>query len=428
MTNLSGLHFARHRARAPRPITVGFGDPGGGHIARFDDPALSRERLARLQAELRRADYGAALLFDPLNIRYATGTRNMSVWLLHNPARYCFVPAAGLPTLFEFPNANCQANARGNELIAEIRTAIAHFYTMAYGHRDSRAALWAAEIRGLLAAAGGSNRRLAVDRLDPAGFHALASEGIQVGDGLEIAERARLLKSDAEITLLHAAVRTAEAGIAAIQLALRPGLTENDALAGLSRVNLEVGGEWLESRLLTAGPRTNPWFQESSASAMQAGEMVSVDTDLIGPGGYCADISRAFVCGPRTPTPAQQDLYHLAHEQVNANLALLGPGMGFRELAEKAWQIPPRFERQSYGMLAHGVGLADEGPVISYDPRDPLAPEGELQPRMCLSVESYIGEVGGPDGVKLEQQVVITERGCELLGEEALPGRLIAYG
>jgi Xaa-Pro aminopeptidase len=113
---------------------------------------------------------------------------------------------------------------------------------------------------------------------------------------------------------------------------------------------------------------------------------------------------------------------------VNANLALLAPGVGFRELAEKAWQIPSRFERQSYGMLAHGVGLADEGPVISYDPRDPLAPEGELQPGMCLSVESYIGEVGGSDGVKLEQQVVITEQGCELLGEESLPGRLIAYG
>jgi Xaa-Pro aminopeptidase len=156
------------------------------------------------------------------------------------------------------PNANCQANARGNELVAEIRAAIAHFYTMAYGHRDSRAAAWAAEIRGLLTAAAGSNRRLAVDRLDPAGFRALSGEGLYVGDGLEIAGRARLLKTDAEITLLQAAVRTAEAGIAAIQLALRPGLTENDALATLSRINLEAGGEWLESRLLTTGPRTRP--------------------------------------------------------------------------------------------------------------------------------------------------------------------------
>ncbi len=428
MSNEPGVHVTRYHPRTPRPITAGFGDPVGGGIARFDDLALTRGRLDRLQAQLRAADYGAALFFDPLNVRYATGTRNMSVWLLHNPARYCFVPAAGRPTLFEFPNANCQANAEGNELLAEVRAGTAHFYTMAGGHRDARAAAWAAELRALLRAAAGTNPRLAADRLDPAGLHALAAEGIDVCDGLEVAERARLQKSDAEIALLQAAVCTAEAGIAAIQAALRPGLTENDALAVLARTNLEAGGEWLESRLLTSGPRTNPWFQESSARAIEAGDMVSVDTDLIGPGGYCADISRAFVCGARPPSPRQQDLYALAHEQVHANLALLAPGVGLRELAEKAWRIPPRFERQSYGMLAHGVGLADEGPVISYDPRDPFAPAGQLQPGMCLSVESYVGEVGGPDGVKLEQQVVITETGFELLGDHPLPERPLAHG
>jgi len=109
------------------------------------------------------------------------------------------------------------------------------------------------------------------------------------------------------------------------------------------------------------------------------------------------------------------------------NLSLLGPGVSYEALAEKAWRIPQRFKRQHYGMLAHGVGLADEGPVIAYDPADPFSPAGELLPGMCISVESYMGEVGGAEGVKLEQQVVITETGVRLLGETPLEERLIAY-
>ena len=98
--------------------------------------------------------------------------------------------------------------------------------------------------------------------------------------------------------------------------------------------------------------------------------------------------------------------------------------MAYRELAEKAWRIPAAYRPQYYGMLAHGVGLADEGPVIAYDPDDPLAPQGVLQPGMCVCVESYIGAPGDNQGVKLEQQYAITAAGARLLGRVPLPERL----
>src|SRR5205809_1003405 len=124
MSNISRLLAERLRFPGRRVATVGFSDSETGQtIARTDPSDLRVERLGRLQAELKRLDYAGAVFFDPLNVRYATGSRNMSVWLLHNLARYCFVPAEGKPVLFEFPNFNCQLLAQGNDTLAEVRQA-----------------------------------------------------------------------------------------------------------------------------------------------------------------------------------------------------------------------------------------------------------------------------------------------------------------
>jgi Xaa-Pro dipeptidase len=427
MPNISRNLSARSRLPATRHLTSGFADPqGGGRIAHLDPPQLRDSRLQRLQVELRSRDYAAALFYDPLNVRYATGSRNMSVWLLHNLARYCFVPAVGKPILFEFPNFNCQLNAAGNDTLAEVRPAKAHLFTMAAEHQAGVAKSWAAEVADLVRASGGSNTRLAVDRLDPPGFYALCAEGLTLADGQAVAERARLIKSDTELELLEHSVCVAEQAVASMQEMLKPGMTEVELWAELNAVNAASGGEWIETRLLSSGPRTNPWFQECSERPIQAGDIVSFDTDMIGPHGYCADISRTLLCGPAKARPDQRDLYALAFEQVQYNAALLAPGVAYRELAERAWSVPPTFKHQYYGMLAHGVGLADEGPMIAYDVDDPLAVSGALQPGMCICVESYIGARGGHEGVKLEQQYAITPTGARLLGTERLPERLEA--
>ena len=66
--------------------------------------------------------------------------------------------------------------------------------------------------------------------------------------------------------------------------------------------NIRRGGEWIETRLLASGPRTNPWFQECGAAVIEAGDIVAFDTDLIGPYGYCADISRTWLAGDGRPS------------------------------------------------------------------------------------------------------------------------------
>ena len=380
-------------------------------------------RLSRVQEQLRARDYAGCLLVDPINVRYATGSRNMAVWCLHNPARYCFVPAEGTAVMFEFDN--CEHLSRDLETIGEVRPAVAWFYFFAGSRMAELVERWADEVAELVRRFGGENRRLALDYVNPAGTEALQRRGIELHDGLEVLEQARSVKSPEEIACMTLAVSVCEAGFAGMREALKPGMTENQVWSILHQTNIAMGGEWIETRLLTSGPRTNPWFQESSDRVIRAGELVVFDSDMVGPLGYMADISRAFHCGPGKPTLEQRELYKLAHEQVHYNLELLRPGLTFAEFSEQAWKVPTRFAKNRYGAVAHGVGLCDEYPLIG-PPDLATGPnyDGRFEENMTLCVESYIGAKNGHEGVKLEQQVLITASGAQLLStfpfEEAL--------
>jgi Xaa-Pro aminopeptidase len=137
---------------------------------------------------------------------------------------------------------------------------------------------------------------------------------------------------------------------------------------------------------------------------------------MVGPFGYDADISRTFFCGPGKPSAEQRTLYGLAHEQVQHNVALLRPGVTFRELSARAWTPPDQFAPLAAGVVIHGVGMCNEYPqVYPGAAADRTGYDGVLEPNMTVCVESYIGEKSGIEGVKLEQMVLVTEKGPELL-------------
>ena len=392
----------------------------------IDLEALRSYRYRRVQQQLRANDCAAALLSNPINIRYATDSRNMMVWMLHNQGRYCLVPAEGGAVLFEYANKNCKNSAADLPAIAELRLARIHAFFDVAEHALTVSDLWAAELADLVSELMGPGwHRLAVDRCDLLGYQALERAGFKLVEGQRLMELARSVKNGAELACMRRALAVADLGIQRMREALEPGLTENQLWAELHHSNIAHGGEWIETRLLTAGPRTNPWFQESSDRPIQSGELVSFDTDLVGPYGYCADVSRTFFCGPGRPTAAQRELYACAAEQVAYNCELLRPGCTFREYREKAWTIPARFHEQNYGTLLHGVGMVDEWPAIGWDCNDPTAQDGMLLPGMTVCVESYIGEVGGAEGVKLEQQVLVTATGHEILSLFPLESALL---
>ena len=137
---------------------------------------------------------------------------------------------------------------------------------------------------------------------------------------------------------------------------LKAGMTEDELWSILHKTNIENGGEWIECRILSSGERTNPWMQESSNKIIQQGEIVSFDTDMVGPYGYCADISRTFVCG-NDFNKNQKALYSMSLEQINHNSNLIKADMSFREFTEKSWKLPEEYYGNRYSVMVHGIGL-----------------------------------------------------------------------
>ncbi|MEQ9271306.1 M24 family metallopeptidase [Marinobacter salarius] len=374
---------------------------------------LRSYRLDRVQEQLRLHDYAGIVLYDPINIRYATGTRNMAVWTLHNHTRYAFVPAEGLPTLWEFRNKPLQPPpAAALESVGDIRLAIGWIYFSAGERKAEKVRQWSADLAEVVRAAGGANNRVAFDHLDPLGLREMDRLNIDVMDGERMMERARVIKGPEEIQCMNICVSVADTGMARMHEALKPGMSENELWSILHKTNIELGGEWIETRLLASGGRTNPWFQECGERRIRAGDLVGFDTDLIGPFGYCADLCRTFFCGPGKPSDEQKRLYNLAVEQVEQNMALVRPGVTFKELVEKQWQPPNSVASNRFNYI-HGVGMIDEAPTIPNLPDPGLLnePEGVVEAGMTLCLESYIGEEQGVEGVRLEQQVLVTETG-----------------
>ena len=383
------------------------------------------ERMAKLRAHLKTADVAGILLSDPVNIFYACASSNMPVWTMHNAVRYVFVATESACVVFDFHGCG-HLNAH-SEVITEVRPAKGTYFMGAGANAPEITALWAAEIADLVRAHGGGSTRLATDHLDVFAGLALQAQGLSLVEGQAIVETARLIKTNDEVLAMRAAIAAAEAGMWKMREVLEPGITENELWSHLHQQNIAHGGQWIETRLLSAGPRTNPWFHECSDYVIQAGDMVAFDTDMVGPYMMCADISRTYVCGDR-PSQEQTRLYALAVEQIEHNLNLLKPGMAISEWGEKGYQLPDDCLPNRYSVVFHGVGICDEYPSCYYREDATHAYDLVIEPDMCLCFESYVGEVGGKEGVKLERQVRVTETGWEYLDsfpyeEKMLPGR-----
>lgn len=393
----------------------------------IDLAAVRRYRQDRLRAEMAARDVDAVVLCDAVNVRYATGSRNMQVFTSRNaPSRYLILTAER-SILHEF--TGCEHLSNGLETIDEVRPASTASFVAAGARIAVREIEWAngmaATLRELL---GPGNHTVGIERMNAGVAVALADTGLRLVDAQEPVEMARAIKSEGEVACIKASLRMTERAVGALRDTIRPGITENELWSVLHQTVIAENGDYCETRLLNSGPRTNPWFQETSSRTIQANELVALDTDVVGCHGYYSDFSRTFHVGPDEPTPAQRELYRTALEQVNHNLAAIKPGLTFREYSEQAWDIPDRFHKHRYYLSAHGCGMTGEYPYLYH--RADFADagyDGEILPGMTLCVESFIGADDGVEGVKLEQQILVTETGTELLSlfpfEEALLGR-----
>ena len=381
--------------------------------APVDLDTVRQDRLSGLRSSMAKHNVAGLLLFDQINTRYATDATNMQVWCSHYETRCVFIAQNGPVVLFDY--ANHPHLADGLPGIDEYRVIPSFYFFSAGPNGPDRVKIFADQIDDLMKTHCGDDQVLGVDRLSFPACDALRERGLILVEGEGVCERARSIKSAGELELMRASMAVCEAGCLSMKAALEPGITENALWAKLHETNIRLGGEWIETRLLSSGPRTNPWFRECSMRPIEKGDMVSFDTALVGPYGYCCDMSRSWICDAE-PDDEQKRLYAAAYEQIKRNMELLKPGLGYRELTEKLHPMADEFIAGRYGVAMHGVGLCDEAPAIYYpQDYDAVGYDGVFEEGMVVCVEALIGTEGGKECVKLEEQVLITADGHEQL-------------
>jgi len=384
------------------------------------DLAAMREfRWRRLVDGINARGWGGVVMFDPLNIRYATDSTNMQLWNTHNPFRAVIVCADGYMVIWDYKNGKFLSTF--NPLVREQRTGADFFYFDRGDKVDVAADVWAAEVRDLIAEHGGGIKQLGVDKIMMHGMRSLEAVGFEVMEGEELTEKARTIKGVDEIKAMRCASHACETAIAKMEAFAREWgptgtVSEAEVWAVLHAENIKRGGEWIETRLLTSGPRTNPWFQECGPRHVQNNEILAFDTDLVGSYGICVDISRTWWIGDKKPRADM--IYAMQHavQHIQTNMAMLKPGVRFTDLTQKGHRLDANMQAQKYGCMMHGVGLCDEWPLIRYpDKFIEGAFEYEMQAGMVMCVEVLASPEGGDFSIKLEDQVLVTEDGFENL-------------
>ena len=356
-------------------------------------------RHQRLVDAINKRGWGGVLVFDPLNIRYATDSTNMQLWNTHNPFRACMVCADGHMVLWDYKNAPFLADF--NPLVKEKRSGASMFYFSTGDRTDNAADAFTPEIRDLLNEHAGGNMKLGVDKIAVAGLRSLEALGIVVMEGEELTEHARSVKGADEILAMRCASHACETSCHAMEDFARANVpdgnvSEDEIWAVLHAENIKRGGEWIETRLLASGPRTNPWFQECGPRTVQNNEILAFDTDLIGSYGICIDISRTWWIGDEKPRQDMIDAMNLGIEHIQTNMAMLKPGVTIPELTANCHRLPDQFQDLKYGCLMHGVGLCDEWPLVAYpDQAVKGAFDHPILPGMTICVEALISPKGG---------------------------------
>jgi Xaa-Pro dipeptidase len=393
---------------------------------RVDLNRLRAERLARLNAELERSELGALLSFDFTNIRYMTST-HIGTWAMDKLIRFALLPRGGEPIVWDFGSAarhhqlynpwldhtDGPATAEGAARTgarAGISTLRGAFHPDAGIAEDV-----AAKIVAVLHEYGLAGEPLGVDVAEMPVLAALAAAGVRAVDGQQVFMEARRVKTRDEISLLAQACSMVDAAYTELYEFLRPGVRENECVGLVSKVLYDLGSEYVEGVNAISGERCSPHPHVYSDRLIRPGDPAFFDI-LHSYLGYRTCYYRTFAVG--SASRAQRDAYVRCREYMDQAIALVKPGATTADIVS-GWPRAQEFgfpdETACFGLqYGHGVGLSIwEKPIfsrlVSLDHPEPLE-EG-----MVFALETYWPARDGWSAARIEEEVVVTADGCEVI-------------
>jgi Xaa-Pro aminopeptidase len=379
---------------------------------RFD--RLREERLSRITALLAKSELGALLCFDMSNIRYITAT-HIGTWAQDKLNRFCLLPQDDEPIMWDFGSA-----ARHHELynpwLSEGRSR-AGISTMrgAMSPESGRAENVAAKIRLELEQRGLLDEPVGVDAIEPPVLFALQKEGVTVVDGQQLMQEARMLKTRDEIILLNTACGMVDAAYEELYRAMRPGFRENDCVALVNKVLYEMGSEFVEGVNAISGERCSPHPHVFTDRALRPGDPAYFDI-LHSYMGYRTCYYRTFAVA--SASPALTDAYKRCRYYLDAAIALIRPGATTADIVSlwpKAQEFGFPDEEAAFALqFGHGVGLSIwEKPIFSR--LVSLDHPEVIQEGMVFALETFWPASDGWSAARIEEQLVVTADGCEVI-------------
>jgi Xaa-Pro aminopeptidase len=380
---------------------------------RVDIDRLRRERLARIKGLLAESEIGALLCFDMANIRYITAT-HIGTWAMDKLARFCLLAQNDDPVVWDFGSA-----ARHHERYCpwlEGRTP-AGISTMrgAMSPASGRAEDVAQKIHRSLEERGLLGEPVGVDVVEPAVMFALQAAGIDVVDGQQLMQRARVIKSQDEIVLLDTACMMVDAAYEHLYRALRPGMRENECVGLVSKVLYDLGSEHVEGVNAISGERCSPHPHVYSDRVLRPGDPAYFDI-LHSYLGYRTCYYRTFAVG--SASPALADAYKHCRFILDAAIAKIRPGVTTDEVVS-VWPKAQEFgfpnEEAAFALqFGHGVGLSIwEKPIISR--LVSLEHPEVIEEGMVFALETFWPSTDGWSAARIEEQLVVKADGCELI-------------
>ena len=393
--------------------------PALGHTAvdferRVDHDRLRRYRLSRTKEALKKSNCGALLTFDVNNIRYISGTK-IGEWERDKMCRFALLAGDEEHYVWDFGSAAVHHREYCDWLdpdrmragVVGMRGTIPPSFGLMKRYAD--------EIFGLLKKAGVADMPVGVDYAETAMFFALQDAGLNVVDGQQIMLSAREIKSVDEIHLLTQAASMVDGVYHMIYNELRPGIRENDIVAMSNKMLYEMGSDDVEAINAVSGERCNPHPHNFTDRYFRPGDQAFFDI-LQSYQGYRTCYYRTFNIG--MSTPCQVDAYVKARDWLDASIAMIKPGVTTDQVAAvwpTAQELGFGSELEAFGLqFGHGLGLAlHERPIISraVSMENPMM----IETGMVFALETYCPATDGYSAARIEEEVVVTDTGCEVI-------------
>jgi Xaa-Pro aminopeptidase len=348
------------------------------------------------------------------NIRYITST-HIGTWAQDKMSRFTLLGQGNEPVLWDFGSA-----AKHHQLYAPwlpeghsrpdptlLRGAIAP--------ETGRAGAVAKKIYNELVEQGLQNDPVAVDIIELPILFALQELGVTIIDGQQMMQKARVIKTEDEISLLTMAAAMVDAAYDELYRAMVPGFRENDAVALVSKVLYELGSEHVEGVNAISGERCSPHPHVFSDRMLRPGDPAYFDI-LHSYMGYRTCYYRTFVVG--SASAAQVYAYDKCRDILDEAISLIKPGATTAEVVS-VWPKAEEFgfpnEEAAFALqYGHGIGLAIwEKPVfsrmVSFDHPEVIK-EG-----MVFALETFWPASDGWSAARIEEEMVVTADGCEVI-------------